>query len=218
MKFSLLLGLILASSCGRIENLKGVGEIKDAKAYQISTSDHLIFDSICSSLTKKSQKLSAANPGVMTFDVLEKDCKGETVTSGPQQVRIEANLSGGYQFRRQDTNGLFVFSEVETQNNGFMQSICGGSATQMPIVSGDEAIWISTGAGSRDCPPAGNEECLLLEKGTKTDGGYRILSREFIRINTQNNSGKQGYFTYRRSVAQGNCDKGDSKESSVTLR
>ncbi|MES2526884.1 MAG: hypothetical protein V4598_07340 [Bdellovibrionota bacterium] len=224
MKYALPIIAVLLVSCGEIKGMKGsgIGQMRELSQLQISTSDSLTFDSICASLTKKSQKLTAALPNSLNFDVQEKDCDGKTVTFASQQVRVENGGSGGYQYRRTDTSSLFIFPNVETQDSGFMQAICSGSATTMPVLkSADEAVWISAaGVNSTDCPGAVGETCVLVESGSRegTTNNFRIHSREFVRFNLQATSGKYGYFTHRKAYTANNCDSGKNTESIATMR
>ena len=110
MKFSLLFLTILSFSCGKIDMKTGggVGQIRELQPLQISVGEQLTFDSICSGLTKKSQRFSSSLPSSLVFDVQEKDCDGKTVTFGSQQVRVSSGTNG-YQFERQDSGGSFLF-------------------------------------------------------------------------------------------------------------
>lgn len=222
MKFAFIILSLLTLACGKIESTgsAGVGGVRELQASAISTSDHLVFDSICQALTMKAQKLSAATPSALNFDVVEKDCDGNTVTFATHQVRVESTTSAGYQFRRQDTNGLFVFPSVETTDFGFMKEICAG-ASNSPYQRGQEAIWVSTGGFSNaDCPGASNEQCLIVEHGSKqgTSNTYLIHTVEYVRFNLLRTSGKYGYFTHQKSLARNNCDEGKNTVSSATLR
>ncbi len=224
MKFTtLLLVALLSVSCGKIETsgTAGVGGVRELSSLAISTSDLVIFDQICQALTKKEQKLISSLPNSLVFDVSEKDCSGKTVTFNSQQVRIETSTTG-YQFRRQDTNGLFLFPQVETSTNGFMKEICAG-ASKMPYSRSNdtEAVWVSTGGfSSSDCPNGPNEQCLVVEYGSRqgTSTTYLIHTIEYVRFNLLSTSGKYGYFTHRKSIATNNCDQGESTESQATLR
>lgn len=222
MKFSLLFLTILSFSCGKIDMKTGggVGQIRELQPLQISVGEQLTFDSICSGLTKKSQRFSSSLPSSLVFDVQEKDCDGKTVTFGSQQVRVSSGTNG-YQFERQDSGGSFLFPNVETSDNGVMKEICGG-VRSIPLVDGiGDARWISTtGFSSSECPSVSGEQCVVVETGSKqgTTNSYRIHTREVIRFNINANSGKYGYFTFRKKSADSNCDAGDSTESSATLR
>lgn len=223
MKTALITLALLSVSCGKIETsgVSGLGGVRALAPQTISTSDNLIFDSICQALTTKSAKLQTTLPNALNFDVIEKDCNGSTVTFAAQQVRVESTVNAGYQFRRQDTNGLFVFPSVETSDFGFMKEICAG-ASSLPYGRGaTEAVWVSTGGFSTaDCPDAPNEQCLLVEYGTKqgTTDAYLIHTVEHVRFNLLNTSGKYGYFTHRKSYATNNCDLGKNTESQASLR
>ncbi len=224
MKYTFPFIALLFVSCGEIKTNAGagIGEVRALNPVAISTTDNLVFDSICSALTKKSQKLSSALPNALSFDVQEKDCEGKNVTFATQQVRVENNSSEGYQLRRQDTSGLFVFPAVETQDKGIMQAICSGTATALPAMrSTDEAMWISTaGYSSTDCPSASGEVCILVEYGARegTGNSFRIHTRDFVRFNLQSTSGKYGYFTHRKSFSENNCERGKNTESIATMR
>ncbi len=222
MKFPILLLALISVSCGKISNsgISGVGGVRELAPLAISTSDAVTFDRICSALTAKDTKLKSSLPNSLVFDVVEKNCDGDTVTFNSQQVRVEAS-SSGFQFRRQDTNGLFLFPQVETSNAGFMKEICEGSSS-MPATRGTaEAIWVSTGGFTgTDCPNASGELCLVVEYGTKqgTTNTYLIHTVEYVRFNLNSTSGKYGYYTHRKALATNNCDQGENTESEAKLR
>lgn len=223
MKYTIFLMALISVSCGKMKTsgTAGVGGVRELSPLAITTSDGVIFDRICSALLAKDTKLKSSLPNSLVFDVVEKDCDGDTVTFNSQQVRVEA--SGlGYQFRRQDTNGLFLYPNVETPNAGFMKEICEGTASSLPYNRGSaEAVWVSTGGfNSTECPNAGNEQCLVVEYGTKqgTSNTYIIHTVEYVRFNLLSTSGKYGYFTHRKSLATNNCDQGENTESEAKLR
>lgn len=222
MKLTLFLLSVLAISCGKIDMKSGggIGQIRELTPQAISVGEQLIFDSICSGLTRKSQRFSTSLPTSIVFDVQEKDCDGKTVTFGSQQVRVSSSTNG-YQFERQDSGGSFIFPNVETSDSGVMKEICGGSRS-IPVVDGNgDARWISTsGFSASECPSASGEQCVLVEIGSKqgTSTSYRIHTREVIRFNVNVNSGKHGYFSLRKKFADSNCDAGDNTEASATMR
>jgi hypothetical protein len=222
MKFTpVILLALLSVSCGKIKmsGTPGIGGVRQLAALQISTADQQTLFRVCEALTKKSSKLKLSLPNSLVFDVVEKDCKGNTVTFNSQQVRVESSGTD-FQFRRQDTNSLFMFPNVETSESGFMKEICGG-ATELPYSRGTEAVWVSTGGfTTTDCPNASGEQCLMVEYGTKQETGstYLIHTIEFVRFNLVPNNGKYGYFTHRKVLAQNNCDEGENTDSQATLR
>jgi hypothetical protein len=217
-----LIGLVFASACGEIKMGKngGLGELRQLQAIAIPMNDSLVFDSICAALTNKSGKLASSLPNALNFTVIEKDCDKKTVTSGTQQVRVESSSTDGYQFRRQDTNGLFLFPSVETQDRGIMKALCSGSATTLPVMkTANEAMWIRASGFSDNCPSASSEACIEVETGSRegTTESFRIHSREFIRFKILASAGDYGYFTFRKSFAENNCDRGKNTESTATL-
>lgn len=223
MKFSILFVALLAVSCGKIttSGTAGVGGVRELVPVAISTSDAVTYDRICAALTAKDSKLNSSLPNSLVFDVVEKDCDGDTVTFNTQQVRVEAS-GAGFQFRRQDTNALFLYPNVETSDAGFMKEICDGTAKSLPFLRGSsEAVWVSpSGFSTTDCPNAGNEQCMVVEYGTKqgTTNTYVIHTVEYVRFNLLSTSGKYGYFTHRKSLATNNCDQGENTESEAKLR
>lgn len=223
MKYVIPLMAFMIVSCGEIKTGEngGLGELRQLQSISIPMNDSLVFDSICASLTKKSQKLAAALPNALDFQVQEKDCEGDSVVNGTQQVRVENSVAEGPQFRRQDTNGLFLFPNVETQDRGLMKELCSGSATSLPVMkSANEAMWIRASGFSKDCPNATSETCIQVEIGSRegTTDSFRIHTRQFVRFNILATSGKYGYFTHRKSFAENNCDRGKNTESSATMR
>lgn len=223
MKFLLPILLVIAASCGKISGIEGSGAVGTVRTLQVNTisgSDALVFDRICQALTRKGAKLESALPNSLSFSVVENDCNKNLVDSSTQAVRVEKAGTGEFQFRRQDTNALFVFPKVETSSFGFMKELCGG-ASQMPVVKNDSAVWVSSSVSESDCPSKSNEVCLSVEYGSKepnTQNGYRIHTRELVRFNVQLNAGNYGYFTYRRAYASNNCDLGKFTETQATLR
>lgn len=220
MKAAVVAIAVLAVSCGKIKmaGSEGLGQMLESTPKAISTADQLVFDRICNALTAKQSKFGSSLP-TLIFDVQEKDCKGSTSNFQTQQVRIESTGSD-FQLRRQDTNGLFVFPTVETPSSGVMAELCAGTAN-MPVMRNGEAIVITTsGFSSGDCSANGNEQCLMVVKASP-DGqtnGLRIHTREFIKFNLNQTSGKFGYYTYRKAIARNNCDEGENTETSVSLR
>lgn len=225
MKLALLFIAVLSASCGKIEGIKGgsnLGQVRELQVSAISTGEALLYDRICQALTRKADKLETALPNSLSFDVVEKDCdKIQVLGAGAQPVRVEKTGTGEFQFRRQDSNALFVFPSVETTSFGLMKEICAG-ATQLPVVSGDSAKWVYTADPSNeDCPVKSNEVCLTFERGSKepnTTNSYRVHTREFIRFNVELNGGKYGYYTHRKAFSTNNCDPGKFTETAVELR
>ncbi len=221
MKTTLILLLLFSVSCGKVDMKTGggVGQIRSIQPQQISVGEHLVFDSICAGLTKKAQRFASSLPSSLTFDVQEKDCDGKTITFGSQQVRVEGS-SGSYTFARQDSGGSFIFPNAETTSSGVMKEVCEG-AQSMPLINEGEARWVSTtGFSSSECPSASGEQCVLIETASKqgTGDSYRVHTREVVRFNVNANSGKHGYFMYRKKFADSNCDEGDNTEASASLR
>lgn len=221
MKLTFILLTILTISCGKTDMKTGggVGQIRELQPLQISVGEQLTYDSICAGLTQKAQRFSSSLPSSLVFDVQEKDCDKKTITFGSQQVKV-TSASGGYQFERQDSGGSFIFPNAETSDNGVMKEVCSG-VQSMPLVDGTEARWISTtGFSSTECPSASGEQCVLVETGSKqgTTNSYRVHTRELLRFNVNANSGKYGYFSFRKKFADSNCDQGDNTESTATLR
>lgn len=211
----------LLMACGKISTSgTGIGEMRLLTVSSVATGDLLIYDSICSALTRKSQKLGS---GLMNlnFDVQIKDCDGNNVVFATQQVSVEP-ANGSYALREKASNSLFVFPKVETPSDGIFASICGKTDLKVPmILDNKDAMWVST---SGSCPSAGGEQCLTVELGSPSESTangatyYKIHTREFIRFNLQPTNGKYGFFTYRRKLSDGACSGGKSSESIATWR
>jgi hypothetical protein len=219
MKFIAGLTFILFSvSCGKIENTNGtgIGELRDiSKLSTASASDNVIFDQICSGLTNKEGKLTSSPPN-LSFDVQSTDCDGKNVIFETEQISV-VNNSGGPQFINRNTNFPFVFPQVETTAFGVFANLCGKASRTFPVQVGNDYRWIRSGG---ECPAVSGETCVTVETASKdvNTSYYRVHTREFIRFNVTANTGKYGYFTYRRKLAESVCAFGKHTEDIVTLR
>ncbi|MFL5783290.1 MAG: hypothetical protein ACJ76H_01690 [Bacteriovoracaceae bacterium] len=220
MKFIAGLAFILVSvSCGKIENTNGtgIGELRDVtKLSTASGSDNVTFDQICAGLTNKEPKLTSSPPN-LSFDVQSTDCDGKNVIFETEQVSVVNNPTTGPQFINRNSNFPFVFPQVETTSAGVFAGLCGKTSREFPVKVGNDYRWIR---GGGDCPGVSGESCVTVETASKDVNTtyYRVHTREFIRFNITANTGKFGYFTYRRKLAESVCSFGKHTEDIVTLR
>lgn len=221
---TVIFSLFLISSCGRVEvsSTNGLGDFKSLNSITIDQNQLSTISSICQSLTRKNSALPALVNTPYVFSYSTKKCN-ETGMSAASDVATTLQTMGtSYKFL-QGNGSSFYFGEVETPTSGSLSRICQqmadtGSLTN-PSVAGTEVLFINPGVVGGDCPPAANESCLLLEKGTNDGNGLaKIHTKEWIRFNLKINSGKDGFFTYQKQVTSQGCSEGAFSVNQAVLK
>lgn len=224
MKSYLLPMVLLVASCGDSVpgngSMNRVGETRSLlSTVEVSSLDRQNLATICTALAQKEVILPTALNSAHTFFTSQTDCEGKVTSAGDVGVTIQN--SGGYMFRRTDGQS-FVFPDVETANSGVFKDICGSlnlSPFSSPLRSASEVLYFGTlGISSADCPQRDGELCFSLERAFIQGTAAVVHTQEWIRIRTNPQLSKIGFFTHRKKITKSFCGQGQSQAFTATLK
>lgn len=206
MKFLLPL-LILTAACGKID-VNGVGGTKLNSVMAISPltgSDRTNLQSICNALRSK-----VVTPGsTLTFKVFEGDCTGNTISNADVQTVISPS---GSLVRKSDGQG-FVFSDIETDSSGLLQTVCNN-----PLFENTAEFGVSTtGSDLSDCGSASENLCVVVKRAG-IDGRIHTIDWMRVKVTDAGNTGKLGYFTFRKKVTKSYCGQNEQLTFTADLK
>lgn len=224
---SSILFLLLAISCGKYDtagNSQKLGKALQVSALSTTEKDNLTI--ICNALKQKEPTLPSTVGSGLTFTTTETDCDSKLISSGDIGVVLQGS-SSNYLFKRKADSLDFIFPNVETSIVGVFQDICAPLAADRTLpeeeqtfqnprtVAGVSANIYAEGVSSADCPPATGEYCIEVNT---TNGQGKVTSKEWIRFRTNTTLGRVGYFTYRKKITQGLCQKNKYSTYTATLK
>jgi hypothetical protein len=129
--------------------------------------------------------------------------------------------SSGYVFKKSDGQN-FIFPEVETASSGVFKEICSNlnqSAFSSPLRSSGEALYFGTlGISTSDCPQRDGELCFSLERAFIQGTTAVVHTQEWIRIRTNPQLPKIGFFSHRKRITKSFCGQGQSQVFTATLK
>ncbi len=206
MKFLLPL-LFLTAACGKID-VNGIGGTKLNSVMAISPlsgSDRTNLQTICNALRSK-----VVTPGsTLTFKVFEGDCTGNTISNADVQTVISPS---GNLVRKSDGQS-FVFSDIETDSSGLLQAVCNN-----PQFENTSDFGVSTtGSDLSDCGSASENLCVVVKRAG-IDGRIHTIDWMRVKVSDAGNTGKLGYFTFRKKVTKSYCGQNEQLTFTADLK
>lgn len=220
----ILLSLFVLASCvaSNTEPVESNGEVRRFTPKVSSQTDINRALAICNALNEKANLLNVlSNSGKeYVFDFTSKGCASSAT---PVTKTIPTSIvygSSSYVFKSKTADN-FGFSDVETNVQGVMSTICqwGGTLESpiQPYPGSSQALWWTANVSNDFCKPDANNFCIELEHGTRTEGEFfRIHTTEWIKF--QINGANKGFFVERKLISEAGCQRGESFESRAVLK
>lgn len=209
MKFPfLILTAFMTLSCGKaiVSNDQNTRLGATLEIAVLSTNDKNNLTIICNALKEKSLVLPQSIGTSLVYNTTQTDCENRTVSQGDQEVVVTNN--NGYVYKLKSNNLEYIFPDIETENQGVFQNICAplaanpaGFSNPVPVQTVAANVYANN-VPSTDCPFVNGESCVQFNI---TDGQGKVITKEWIRFRYRSNTGRIGFYTYRKKVTQGTC-------------
>lgn len=212
MKALLPFTLLVLGACGKVDvgsvRNNNLGELLSAQPVVVDGIDRQRLDQICQAMRVKEGVLASGQRPTQTFQVSKKSCESSDL-GGTTSVTVGiVEEIGKYKF--QPTAGqAFPFQDVETTSFGVMAAYCADPANFVnPYVDQNgEGIFLSTQSVG-DCAAGVDELCLMVKRGSLSQGSYRIHTNDWFKFRVTATSGVNavvGFFTDRKQTSDTVC-------------
>ncbi len=199
---SLLLVVLIFSSCGPIQPIKPNSEGGDQKITRRllkGTQEEERIQALCSALEGKEialQEMKTARKS-LTVDYRFKNCSGK-VTHSVKGALVNSISFGDFVFV-ETTNSLLPLPTAETLSSGIMKEICASKADLItPITSGRNVIsFTSLGAGFQNCLSDENHVCMQVTYGVMNDDGESFKPSELHWVSFKLGGDEKGFYGSR---------------------
>lgn len=226
MKVLILSSLFILVSCGKIvlpEDTK-LGTLKSLKpqAISVGSSEYFKIKEICDAVKTKSVTINSLINTDYIFAGTSKSCSDASFSNiADAEVKL-VNQSGLFKFV-QGPN-LFYFSDVETEDQGVLGTICSNVENLMsPIADGNNLLYFTaTDLVSTDCLNGPDESCIKVERALKvvTDEGEkgRVHTREWLKTRINQSKSRVGFVSFRKRISEASCEDGALFGRTATLK
>jgi hypothetical protein len=223
MKYVVVLSLLGVLSCGRTSAPSSgsdgvIGQVRTLAVAPAAPADATAVSEICQALLQKEAMVSTLLNTTHRYVALQTNCDG--TTQSLEEVSVTIQQDGGDVVFRRASNLAFLFPQLETTRSGVLAGVC-ATATNLvnPIVTDSEALFFTTsGIRAADCLPGAGERCILLERALIQGTTATVHTREWLRIVTNANQGRLGFYNLRRRVSRSFCPLNQSILQSATLK
>lgn len=217
MKLIVIMSLFVFASCGKVE-VAGSALIGSKKALvpeQLNTTSVARIRSICEALTVKEAAIANSPNTDYMFAGSTKGCADSSFAQLPDTtVRLvdQKFVEGAVPY---------YFSDVETTTNGVISQICSSlSLGVSPIAASANEFIFFTVNDTSECRSGGTEQCILIERGTRTsESQAKIHTQEWIKFNLNSpNINNVGFWTFKKRLSQASCADGYHIGRTATLK
>lgn len=206
-------------ACGKYEanqsSNSSIGQNLEYSPREIEGADLVLKTAICRSIDTKTSRMALMNAQMLSFQLEQKNCAGESSPSTAVDVTIQVN-NDSIVFLR-DNGSYFVFKDAETSRSGIMRSFC--SSGQNPFQHNGVATWWDSSLQNNCSSKSSNRVCVTFKSGIQepSSTNYKIRTVESMLINTDPSSARYGYYLERRVVSDMSCENQAQTEISATL-
>lgn len=218
----LFLPLVLLVSCLPVEEKAEESGMKKWTQPLVNQEDNMRVQAICDALRAKSSVLNilVSSSKEYKFSFAQKNCDDSKMPAA-KIVPTTITSSNGNFFFTPKNGETFGFKNVETADEGVMETICNYGATlESPIrpnPSSKIGIWWTTFTDSSKCQAGFGNLCIRIETGTTKDGmNYKINSEEYIKFKVMDQN--EGFFIERKLVSTAGCKDGKKLEMRAVLK
>lgn len=218
MKWIFLLSLLFLMACNEApETPTADSAVYDPKP--VTPDEVQRLNLICNALIYKNESIGVLVDSSYAFSYSRKSCSSDTFAASSDVPVVIRRDGPQYSFFKTDGQP-FVFSNIEMINSGVMKEICTGLAAgnlETPMEIDGVMTWFTTYVQPGECSSDAEHMCIHFKRGVSAGGQtYERHTEEWVQFKIRGQ--RAGFFTARKILSQGDCEKGQTAGRHATLK